>query len=208
MNNPQLEQIEHPETKAKLTGMQEMASDMGMQVLKLHSDMDQKKGVVAAAGMIAARIHEECKPIQHEVDVEKMEPEEAKIRIDQIQKIVRIVEEIRELNQRDIHVIRGQMEGLKRATDMIENRFNSEVAKYDRHKRMFEDDEEEDLNAPADAPAEEDLREIPEDDTVEKSEEEEDGGNGKWQDEGEEESGEESEDEEGAADANEDEEEE
>ena len=168
MSNPQLEKIDHPETRAKLTGMQEVASDMGSQVMKLHGDMQQKKGVVAAAGMLAKRILDECGPIQHEVDAEKMEPAEAKIRIDQIQKIVKIVSDIEQINRDDINVIRGRMEGMKHATDLVEKRFNNEVAKHERHKRMFEDDEEDDL------------RSIPEDDS---SGDDADDGNGKWKDE-------------------------
>lgn len=174
--NDTVEQIDNPSTKGKLEGMQEVANDFGAYVMKLHSDLEQKKGVVAAAKMIAARIMAEREPIQHEIDVEKMDPDEAKIRINQIEKIAFIVQDIERNNHTDITLIRGRIEGLKVATDLVENRFNGEIGKHERWKRIEEEE----------AAEEADLRGVPEDDSVQKeaasTEEKADGnegGNGK-----------------------------
>ena len=152
VHNPGLEEVEHPETKAKLTGIQEIADDFGLAVAKMSTDMEQKRGVVAASKMISSRIQAEVSPFQKLVDDGKMDPDEAKIRREQILSIVRIVDEIALNNQNDMIVMKGRIQGLQTAAELASKRFHSEVGKYERHKRMF-DDEEDDLNRP---PAEED----------------------------------------------------
>jgi hypothetical protein len=132
--------IESPELKGKLDGFQEVSNDFGVFVTKLYTDMQQKKGVVAAAKMIAARIGAERGPVQKAVDSDEMDPEEAKIRMDVILHIVRIIEDIENGNRGDISLIQGRIEGVKRAGDLVEDRFKKELAKYERQTRMFDED--------------------------------------------------------------------
>jgi len=139
------EMRDNPLMAGKLEGMQEVSDDFGIFVAKLFTDMQQKKGVVASAKMIAARIAVEREPIQKQVDSGDMSPEEAKARMDQIEKIVRIVEDVERNNRGDIGLIQGRIEGVKMAGDLVEKRFKGEVVKFERHKRMFED--EDDLHA-------------------------------------------------------------
>jgi len=140
IENKGIQEIDNERTRAKLEGLQEAVTEFGRHVMKLTNDLEQKKGVVAASKMIASRLLAEMQPVQHELDAEKMTPEEAKIRIDQIQKLAKIVNDVAENNRADIGLIRGRIEGIGMAGDIMESRFNAEVSKHERWKRIEEEE--------------------------------------------------------------------
>lgn len=163
--NPNLAEIDDPQTRSKLEGMQEVADDFGKQVLALSAKMEQKKGIVAAAKVINHTINLEIAPIQQQVDNATIEPEIAKVRIQEISRIMQIVEGVRAANEADIVKIKGQIEGVQLATTAMKKRFDGEVAKHERWKRIEEEEEA----------AEQDLRGIPEGENEEDAEQGDDG---------------------------------
>jgi len=142
--NETLEEIQDAPTKFKLTGIQEVVFDIDATILETKKALSMKRGIVDATNIIAARLHQERLPIQKMADEEKMAFEEAKARIDQTNKLVSIVQAIGEENKIDLNVIRGKIEGLEHAVKVSEQRFKNEHAKYERWRRIEEEEAEDD----------------------------------------------------------------
>jgi hypothetical protein len=139
-SNESLDQINDPVVRAKLAGIQEAVFGIDGDIIQMRRTIEQKQGVIQAAEIIASRLFEECKPIQAAVDAEKMEADEAKIRIEVIQKLVQIVRNIGSENKADLLGLRGQIQGMERAVKRTEERFNGEVTKYERWQRIQAED--------------------------------------------------------------------
>jgi hypothetical protein len=135
-----LEEITDQIAKAKLTGIQESVYSVDAEIVAIKKNIDEKRGVIAAADLIAKRLLEETLPVQKAADEERMEMPEAKIRIEVIQKLSEIVRNIAIENRNDLILIRGQVMGLERAAKAMEARFAGEVGKYERWKRIQAED--------------------------------------------------------------------
>lgn len=139
-NHDNLDEITDPVTKAKLAGIQESVYSVDAEIVAVKKGIDEKRGVIAAAELIAKRLAEETLPIQKAADSEVMDRAEAKIRIEVVQKLAEIVRNIAAENRSDLILIRGQLMGMERATKAMEGRFTGEVGKYERWKRMQAED--------------------------------------------------------------------
>jgi len=144
VQNPSLEEIKHPETRGRLTGIQEMVLEFDQEVLNLKKSIDERRGVVHASKVIGDRIFQECNVINKKVDDSGLSVEEAKIRIDQIQKTVYIIREIQKENERELSQMYGRIAGLEKAGQMAAKRFEDTRLKFKRHERMEADEKERD----------------------------------------------------------------
>jgi len=142
VQNPSLEEIKHPETRGRLTGIQEMVLEFDQEVLNLKKSIDERRGVVHASKVIGDRIFQECNVINKKVDDSGLTVEEAKIRIDQIQKTVYIIREIQKENERELSQMYGRIAGLEKAGQMAAKRFDDTRLKFERHERMEADERE------------------------------------------------------------------
>ena len=70
-----------------------------------------------------------------------MDPDEAKIRINQINIAVDLIGKIQTQAHDEIKVARGKVAGLKEAGAVAQRRFHETAAKYERHQRMAEEEE-------------------------------------------------------------------
>jgi hypothetical protein len=143
--NVSLQEIDSIPLRNKLDGYQEMAYDLGQEVLKLRGSIEQKRGVWAGAKVIAQQLQQQLGRLAVLVDQGKMEHDEAKIRRSEGLHMIGVVHGIHDENFGEMKTLEGEVNGLTRSIDLIEQRFNAEVTKYERHKRMEEEDEEDDL---------------------------------------------------------------
>ena len=144
VQNTSLEEIKHPETRGRLTGIQEMVLEFDQEVLNLKKAIDERRGVVHASKVIGERIFQECNVVNKKVDDAGLSVEEAKIRIDQIQKNVYIIREIQKENERDLSQMYGRIAGLEKAGQMAAKRFEDTRMKFELHERMEADERERD----------------------------------------------------------------
>lgn len=143
-----LQEIDSPQTRYKLEGYQEVSYSLDEEILRLNKAVDEKRGVVQAADVIAQRLLQECNPIAEAARDEKMEPDEAKIRISVVKQMSDIVKNIGVKNRADLITFQGMIQGIERSRKLIEGRFNDEVGKYERWKRIEAEDAEEATAAP------------------------------------------------------------
>lgn len=138
-----LSEVNDPQTRSKLEGFQETSYSIDEQIIKTKTAMEQKRGVVQAAEIIASRLFQECIPVNKQVDAEEMTPSEAKIRINQIEKLVEIVRNIKAENAGDLLVLKGVVQGLQKAQAAAEAKFQETVIKYERWQRIEAEEAEE-----------------------------------------------------------------
>jgi chromosome segregation ATPase len=147
-----LEEVQDPISRAKLEGIQQSVYTLDHEIIGARKAIDEKRGVVHAADVIAKRLEAEMGPIQIKLKAEEIEPEEAKARIEQTLKCVQIVKEIGQNNRVDILTLQGQVMGFEKGVKALEGKFNEQAAKYERQQRMVE--EEDELRAPSPTPPE------------------------------------------------------
>jgi hypothetical protein len=147
LENESLDEITDPVARAKLAGIQEAVFGIDALIINLRKSVDEKRGVIAASDAIAKRLMEECLPYQKATEEEKIDKDEAKLRIDTIQRMVAIVREVGAENRRDLVHFQGQVAGLEKAAKSAEEKFNGETQKYQRWQRVQA--EEDDLGRKA-----------------------------------------------------------
>jgi hypothetical protein len=138
-----LDEIQDPVCRAKLKGIQESSYAMDEEIVAIRNAISEKRGVVKACDVIAARILQELNPLSKKIDDGEMEHDEAKIRSDQIKKLATVVSEIGDNNRNDYINLKGQIDGINRVSKLLEGKFNTEAAKYERQQRMLAEDDEE-----------------------------------------------------------------
>lgn len=138
-----LSEVSDPQTRSKLEGFQETSYSIDEQIIRTRTAMEQKRGVVQAADIIATRLFQECIPVNKKVDAEEMDTTEAKIRINQIEKLVQIVRDIKAENSGDLLVLKGVIQGLQKAQAATESKFQETISKYERWQRIEAEDAEE-----------------------------------------------------------------
>lgn len=151
LKNDSLDEIADPVAKAKLAGIQEAVFGIDALILQIRKTLDEKRGVIAASDAIAKRLMDECLPYQKAVEEEKIDKDEAKLRIDTISRMSGIVRDIAAENRRDLIHFQGQLAGLDKAAKSAEEKFNGETLKYQRWQRIQE--EEDDLGRKSEAKA-------------------------------------------------------
>ena len=149
--------ITEPTSIAKLAGVQVAVKQLEELALTTRRAIPEKRGVISACRVLAKRIFDECVPINAEVQSGKMEPDEAKIRIDEVKRISKIVAEVGDRNTEDIKRMEGEVEGQKKAAEFLAKTYEEMALKYERHERIErENDEtaedEEDRRAPEPPP--------------------------------------------------------
>lgn len=145
MKNRSLDEVDSPQARSKLEGYQEVVFDIAKELERLDDAIERKKGVVEACGVLVKRIEQECQATMDLVDKNEMKPNEAKIRNDQTMKIIGVLRDIGERNTRDLVVMQGRREGMVSSCDVVERRFEMEKMKFERWKRMEEEDAEEEV---------------------------------------------------------------
>jgi hypothetical protein len=146
--NETLTEIKADVPRAKLEGLQEAVTHIDLQMLQVRNGIEQKKGIVQAAGVISKRVFQECAPINQAVEAGELEPEIAKLRIAEVSRITEIIRGIERDNRNDLIEMQGQLKGLERAANAIAGHFKSEAQKYERYQRM-EDEDDDDLGRSA-----------------------------------------------------------
>lgn len=134
--------ITEPSSLAKLSGVQVAVTSIEELAMEVQGKIPEKRGVVSACRVVAKRIFDECLPINAKVQAEQMDAAEAKIRIDEVKRISAIVTEIGDRNQEDIKRMEGEVEGHKKAANVLAKKYEMMAIKYERDERIQREDEE------------------------------------------------------------------
>lgn len=140
MVNESLNEIENPETRARLTGIQEVVLDFDQEVRSLEKQELERKALSGACASIGQRLLQECAAINKKIDEGLLPVEEARIRMDQAKRMVEVVRSIEADSRKDLFVLQGKISGLRAAAERAAKRFDETVQKYERHKRMEAED--------------------------------------------------------------------
>ena len=136
MSNDTLKKVKDDASRAKLEGLQESVYVLDEGILKIKEGIKEKRGALFVVSELAQRVMLECNVHNQKVDKEEMSPEEAKIRISEITKIVGIIKAQGISVQGDLANLTGQIVGLEKGVANISKKFDSELAKYQRWERM------------------------------------------------------------------------
>jgi len=147
-NNKSLQEIKEPGTRAKLEGIQEVSFDIDAEIASTRKDVDTKKMMVTAINQVANRVFGEAQAIQSAVDKGTMAPEEAKIRMEQTQRITTNIKSFEAECRAEALKAQGKLMGLEQLTLKIGKRFDDTVLKYERHQRMEAEDAEQEAPKP------------------------------------------------------------
>lgn len=147
--NDTLDNIEHPETRARLGGIQDVVYDLDRKIIDFRKRIERRTEAGGQCRVIADTLFAQCDPINKLVDAEEITPEEAKIRIAQIKQDIEIVRQMEADISNEIKRFQGSIQGIEESIKEAGTRFNGEVMKYERHRRMFEDDDDELGRSPA-----------------------------------------------------------
>jgi hypothetical protein len=142
MVNQSLEEVRHPETRARLTGIQEVVLDFDQEVQNTERLIIEKKGVGSSTATIAQRLLQECAAINKKIDDGVVTVEEGRIRMDQAKRMVEVVRSVEMDSRRELSILQGRVSGLKAAADLASKRFNDTALKYERHERMEQEERE------------------------------------------------------------------
>lgn len=146
MQNKSLDEVEHPETRARLEGIQGVVYDIGNQVLEYREKIKAHKAAKAQVGITAETLFHQCVPINKLVDEDEMDKDEAKLRIDQIKRDVELVRGIEARLQEEIDRFKGALLGFEEAIKVSGARFDNEVNKYERHQRIEAESDDGDVD--------------------------------------------------------------
>lgn len=135
-------EINDPKALAKLSGIQVAVTEMELEAVRIKDRIPEKTGVVAACRVLAKRIFDECEPINALVRAEEMEPAEAKIRIQVIQAVTKIIKDIGIENQGELNTMRAEADGCVKGADRLAKKYEEMATKYERHERMEAEDAE------------------------------------------------------------------
>jgi hypothetical protein len=142
MVNQSLEEVKHPETRARLTGIQEVVLDFDQDIQTTEKMLVEKKGTGNSAAAIAQRLIQECAAINKKIDEGVMTVEEGRIRMDQGKRMVEVVRSVETDSRRELFILQGRIGGLKAAAELASKRFTDTVQKYERHERMEQEERE------------------------------------------------------------------
>lgn len=140
MVNESLNEVSHPETRARLTGIQEVVLDFDHEVKSLEKQELERKALLNASAFIAQRLVQECAQMNKRIDDGTLPVEEGRIRIDQSRRMVEVVKTVEGDNRKELFVLQGRISGLRSAAEKAAKRFDETVQKYERHRRMEEED--------------------------------------------------------------------
>lgn len=130
---------------AKLSGVEIAINYLDDLSKTVSSTIPEKRGIVFACQIIAKRIFDDCNWVNGNVDENKFTPKEAKIRIEQIKRIVDIVNEIGKVNTTDVISLRGEVAGHKKSADLLAKEYAEMATKYERYERVEREDALEEL---------------------------------------------------------------
>lgn len=136
MDNQSLDEVKHPETKGKLTGLQELVFDVDKEILQGRQALTEKKAHVSAAEMFSQRLLSECSAIQNQIDEKKITLEEGKQQMAGMKRAIDVSRGFVQDNKSEFLKIQGKLLGLERAVQLTEARFNGEKGKYERWQRI------------------------------------------------------------------------
>jgi len=138
-------EIANETSLAKLSGVQVAINQLDELAKTRSSAIPEKRGIVFACQVIAKRIFDDCNWVNGSVDENKFTPKEAKIRIEQIKRIVDIVNEIGKVNTTDVISLRGEIAGHKKSADLLAKKYEEMATKYERYERIEREDALEEL---------------------------------------------------------------
>lgn len=128
---------------AKLSGLQLSITSLEQMSQDLQRILPEKRGIVAACNKLAERVFTECVTVNERVKKEEIEPDEAKIRINQIQIIVNILKESGVENHKDMVAMENKSAGYLEAADRLSKQYDDLAVKYERDERIEKENEEE-----------------------------------------------------------------
>ena len=141
MQNETLKEIESPMVRSKLEGVQEIVYSIDKELNRIDQTIKDQRAVASAAKALFGKLEQEFGVINKKITDGEYPMEIGKIRMDQMKRAVAIAHEV--ILQAESMALRleGKKVGLQVAVDLSEGCFNETVGKYNRHKRMFEEDE-------------------------------------------------------------------
>ena len=136
-------EIDDPKTRTKLQAIQGFVTDLDKEQLRAKEASLANLTSAETAKIISKRITAEMATVQNQIDKGNLDPAEAKIRISQIQRIVAVVDDLERGWRSDAATLQGKAQGLEAAVKVGGQRFDAERGKWERHKRMAEEEEQE-----------------------------------------------------------------
>lgn len=137
-----ISEIDDLKSRGRLESLQGFVLDTDAQQEVLDASLDRRKGHIEAGDMLGRQLHERINIVQKRIDNEEVDPNIAKLLIAEIQGCVDHVRQFASSSQNELILIRGKKMGLEQAAAIAKNRFDAEVANYERHKAMESDMEE------------------------------------------------------------------
>jgi len=141
--NNTLNEVDDPKTRTKLESIQGYVTDIDKEIINVRKIMEAKAIAAEVTKTLIKRLVTENEFVQNQLDKGNMDPEEAKIRISQNNRMVGVVREFSADAQATALTLKGKLVGLEDAAKLGEKRFNAEKGKWERHKRMAAEDEAE-----------------------------------------------------------------
>lgn len=148
VSNKSLQEIKEPGARAKLEGIQEVSFDIDAEIASARENVGTEKMMVTAINQVATRVFGEAQAIQVAVDRGTMAPEEAKIRMEQTQRITSSIKTFEAECRAEALKAQGKLMGLEQLVLKIGKRFDDTVLKYERHQRMEAEDAEQEAPKP------------------------------------------------------------
>jgi hypothetical protein len=134
------QQINDPKVLGELHGVQENALLVGKAIESIDLTLPKKKGWVEMFDALFPRMRDEMAAINGKVDSGDMLADEAKIRNDQMQRVVYLLESAKRDTELDIDKLIARREGLVSAEDIAAQQFDLIQARWERAKRISAED--------------------------------------------------------------------
>ena len=137
-----IEEVKDPGTRGRLEGVQSVVYDLDRAIQETKTLITNRQAAAAQTGVIANMVFQHCTPINALVDKGEMDPAEAKLRVDTIKQVVQSIQDVEAEVRGEVARLKGKLEGIEASVAVAGLRFKDEALKYERHERMFNEDDE------------------------------------------------------------------
>jgi len=133
-------EIEDLNVLGQLHGVQENAFLIGQAMESIDLALPGKKGWIDMAEALLKRLHDERAAISGKVDTAGMDPDEAKIRNDQMGQVISLTEVVLAESHLEIDKMISRKEGLQTAENIAAQQFDRIQANHERELRIAAED--------------------------------------------------------------------
>lgn len=145
-------EINDPYSLAKLSGLQLSITKLEEMAIAVRNSIPEKRGIINGCVALAKRVRDETRQINYLVEKEKIEVEEAKIRVDQTLKNANIIDEIAAINRTDLKSMEAKIVAHKEAAETLAKKYKELAVKYETDERIAKEESKEE---PKEEPKEE-----------------------------------------------------